>query len=127
MLTGKLGELAAFKYFTGTLGKIVKWVNKYNETGLPYDLVVEEEGGHIGYIERKATKSARKDWFNISTREWQFAAEKGESFSISHVLLLSDKEVKITVYTNPIKLCQHDKLQLVVLMPMQWKDFAIVS
>ncbi|XP_022722630.1 uncharacterized protein LOC111279838 isoform X2 [Durio zibethinus] len=80
LLTGKLGELAAFKYFTGTLGKTVTWVNKDNETGLPYDLVVNDEG-HIEYIEVKATKSARKDWFNISTREWQFAAEKG-SFGI---------------------------------------------
>ncbi|XWS09171.1 hypothetical protein CRYUN_Cryun40dG0063400 [Craigia yunnanensis] len=127
LLTGKLGEFAAFKYFSGTLGKTVKWVNKDNETGLPYDLVVEEEGDDIEYIEVKATKSARKDWFNISTREWQFAAEKGESFSIAHVFLLNDKEAKITVYTNPIKLCQHGKLQLVVLMPRQWKDFAIVS
>ncbi|XP_021290702.1 uncharacterized protein LOC110421426 [Herrania umbratica] len=126
LLTGKLGELAAFKYFTGKLGKTVKWVNKDNETGLPYDLVVEEEGGHIEYIEVKATKSARKDWFNISTREWQFAAEKGDSFSIAHVLL-SDNEAKLTVYTNPIKLCQHGKLQLVVLMPRQRKDFAVMS
>lgn len=127
LLTGKLGELAAFEYFGGTLGKKVKWVNKDNETGLPYDLVVEEEGGGIEYIEVKATRSARKDWFNISTREWQFAAEKGESFSIAHVHLLSDNEAKITVHTNPIKLCQHGKLQLVVLMPKQRKDLVIVS
>ncbi|XVF65262.1 hypothetical protein PTKIN_Ptkin09bG0233400 [Pterospermum kingtungense] len=127
LLTGKLGELAAFKYFGGTLGKTVKWVNKESETGLPYDLLVEEEGGDVEYIEVKATKSARKDWFHISTREWQFAAEKGNSFSIAHVLLLSDNEAKITVYTNPIKLCQHGKLQLVVLMPKQRKDLAIFS
>ncbi|TYI36077.1 hypothetical protein ES332_A03G117400v1 [Gossypium tomentosum] len=127
LLTGKLGELAAFKYFTGTSGKKVKWVNKDNETGLPYDLVVEDERGHIEYVEVKATKSARKDWFNISTREWQFAAEKGDSFSIAHVFLLSEKDAKIAVYTNPIKLCQLGKLQLVVLMPRQRKDSTIVS
>ncbi|KAL4272173.1 hypothetical protein GQ457_13G017120 [Hibiscus cannabinus] len=127
LLTGKLGELAAFKYFTGTSGKTVKWVNKDSETGLPYDLVVEDERGHIEYVEVKATKSARKDWFNISTREWQFAAEKGDSFSIAHVFLLSDKEAKIAVYTNPIKLCQHGKLQLVVLMPRQRQDSTIAS
>ncbi|TYH83645.1 hypothetical protein ES332_D02G145400v1 [Gossypium tomentosum] len=127
LLTGKLGELVAFKYFTGTSGKKVKWVNKDNETGLPYDLVVEDERGNIEYVEVKATKSARKDWFNISTREWQFAAEKGDSFSIAHVFLLSEKDAKIAVYTNPIKLCQLGKLQLVVLMPRQRKDSTIVS
>ncbi|KAK8480690.1 hypothetical protein V6N11_070955 [Hibiscus sabdariffa] len=127
LLTGKLGELVAFKYFTGTSGKTVKWVNKDSETGLPYDLVVEDESGRIEYVEVKATKSARKDWFNISTREWQFAVEKGDSFSIAHVFLLSDKEAKIAVYTNPIKLCQHGKLQLVVLMPRQRQDSTIIS
>ncbi|XP_039016487.1 protein NO VEIN-like [Hibiscus syriacus] len=127
LLTGKLGELAAFNYFASTSGKTVKWVNKDIETGLPYDLVVEDGGGHIEYVEVKATKSARKDWFNISTREWQFAAEQGESFSIAHVFLLSDKEAKISVHTNPIKLCQQGKLQLVVLMPRQRQDSIIVS
>lgn len=116
--TGKLGELAAFKHFGCNLGKKVKWVNKDNETGLPYDLLVEDEGGRFEYIEVKATRSARKDWFNISTREWQFAAEKGEAFCIAHVLL-SETNARLTIYRNPVKLCQLGKLQLVVLMPRQ--------
>ncbi|KAL5848549.1 hypothetical protein ACOSQ4_006562 [Xanthoceras sorbifolium] len=115
--TGKEGELAAFKHFTGLLGKMaVKWVNEINETGLPYDIVIGEKESEREYIEVKATKSARKDWFNITMREWQFAVEKGETFSVAHVLL-SDGDPKVTVYKNPVKLCQHGKLQLVVMMP----------
>ncbi|KAK4855097.1 hypothetical protein QYF36_003958 [Acer negundo] len=115
--TGKDGELAAFKHFTGLFGKkAVKWVNEINETGLPFDIVIEETESEREYIEVKATKSARKDWFNVTVREWQFAVEKGETFSVARVIL-SDSDAKVTVYKNPVKLCQQGKLQLVVMMP----------
>ncbi|KAG6731183.1 hypothetical protein I3842_01G116900 [Carya illinoinensis] len=124
--TGRLGELVAFKYIIGKAGNtVVKWVNEDSETGLPYDIVVGEENCRE-YIEVKATKSRKKDWFNISTREWQFAVDKGESFSIAHVLL-SNNAARVSVYKNPVKLCQSGKLQLVVMMPRQQKDFSIVS
>lgn len=114
MLTGRHGEFVAFKYFVGKLGEpFVKWVNETNETGLPYDLVV----GDDEYIEVKATRSARKDWFHITSREWQFAVEKGESFSIAHVVFLPNDSAAVTVYKNPIRLCQCGKLQLALLMP----------
>ncbi|XP_019264189.1 PREDICTED: uncharacterized protein LOC109241829 [Nicotiana attenuata] len=114
MLTGRHGEFVAFKYFVGKLGEpFVKWVNETNETGLPYDLVV----GDDEYIEVKATRSARKDWFHITSREWQFAVEKGESFSIAHVVFLPNDSAAVTIYKNPIRLCQRGKLQLALLMP----------
>ncbi|KAK1591130.1 hypothetical protein Q3G72_002764 [Acer saccharum] len=110
--TGKDGELAAFKHFTRLFGKrVVKWVNEINETGLPYDIVIWEKESEREYIEVKATKSARKVRFNITVRQWQFAVEKGETFSVAHVIL-SDSDAKVTVYKNPVKLCQQGKLQL---------------
>ncbi|OMO71017.1 Leucine-rich repeat, typical subtype [Corchorus capsularis] len=124
-LTGKLGELAAFKFFSGRFGESVKWVNRDNETGLPYDLVIEGKDGHIEeYIEVKTTRFGRKDWFKISTREWQFGSVKGGSFSIAHVFLLSDKDAVVSVYKDPIKLCQQGKLHLVIMLPRQpqWSD-----
>ena len=33
----------------------------------------------------------RKDWFDVSTREWQFALEKGDLFSIARVMLGTKK------------------------------------
>ncbi|KAK3000430.1 hypothetical protein RJ639_021849, partial [Escallonia herrerae] len=77
IITGRLGELVAFKYFAGKVGETsVKWVNESKETGLPYDIVVGDKKMGREYIEVKATKYARKDWFIISAREWQFAIEK---------------------------------------------------
>ncbi|XP_006360949.1 uncharacterized protein [Solanum tuberosum] len=109
LLTGRLGEFVAFKYFVGNHGEpFVKWVNETNETGLPYDLVV----GDDEYIEVKATRATGKDWFHITSREWQFAVEKGESFSLAHVVLSPDNTAMVTVYKNPVSLCQLGKLQL---------------
>ncbi|XP_055813894.1 protein NO VEIN-like isoform X2 [Solanum dulcamara] len=109
LLTGRLGEFVAFKYFVGKHGEpFVKWVNETNETGLPYDLVV----GDDEYIEVKATTATGKDWFHITSREWQFAVEKGESFSIAQVVLSPDNTAMVTVYKNPVSLCQLGKLQL---------------
>lgn len=128
MLTGRLGEHLAFKYFIGKLGEpMVKWVNEDNETGLPYDIVVGNQENSVEFVEVKATKSPRKDWFLISMREWQFAMEKGEAFSIARVVLLGNNVARVSVFKNPVKLCQLGKLQLVVMMPKQEKESSIVS
>ncbi|XP_019184070.1 PREDICTED: uncharacterized protein LOC109178975 isoform X2 [Ipomoea nil] len=111
LLTGRLGEFVAFKYFIGNVGNAsVKWVNETFETGLPYDLVV----GDQEYIEVKATTNVRKDWFKISAREWQFAVEQGELYSIAHVMLSVTNTATVTVYKNPAKLIQLGKLQLAI-------------
>ncbi|KAJ7015719.1 hypothetical protein NC653_004883 [Populus alba x Populus x berolinensis] len=86
MATGREGEQVAFNHLTQKFGQVVKWVNQDNETGLPYDMVIEV-GSSKEYIEVKATRSSMKNWFEISFREWHFAVEKGECFSILHVLL----------------------------------------
>lgn len=128
MLTGRLGEHIAFKYFVGKAGKIVvRWVNEDSETGLPYDIVMGEKEGCKEFVEVKSTKSPRKDWFLISMREWQFAIEKGEAFSIARVALLGNKVARVSVFKNPAKLCQQGKLQLAMMMPKKQNEFAIVS
>ncbi|KAH7833599.1 hypothetical protein Vadar_008001 [Vaccinium darrowii] len=129
MLTGRLGELVAFNYFTTNFGaECVTWVNKDNETGLPYDIVIEEEGKSSEYIEVEATRSLKEDWFFISSRESQFAFENGESFSIVHVGLSdsNNNRARITVFKNPVRLCHQGKLQLDV-MPKQLQEFSTIS
>ncbi|GAB4844079.1 hypothetical protein Ancab_014043 [Ancistrocladus abbreviatus] len=126
-LIGRLGELVAFRYFCGKDGKaLVKWVNEDDETGLPYDIVIGENERIREYIEVKATRYASKGWFVVSTREWQFAVDKGDSFSIAHVVLTSGNAARITIYKNPFKLCQFGKLQLAIMMPKQQRASSVV-
>ncbi|KAG7028754.1 hypothetical protein SDJN02_09935, partial [Cucurbita argyrosperma subsp. argyrosperma] len=129
MATGRLGEQVAFKYFTEKFSNtVVEWVNEDSETGFPFDIIIgDDDDDNRQYIEVKSTRSTKKDWFDISVREWQFAVEKGESFSIAHVLLLANNVARVLVFKNPVKLCQSSKLQLALLMPKQQKEFSIVS
>lgn len=118
--TGKKGEEIAFRYYAAKYGKeaVVSWVNEQSETGLPYDLVIENRGGKKEYIEVKATVSAAKDSFNLTVNEWQFANEKGESYVIAHVLLGNSNAI-LTQHRNLVKLCQEGHLRLMIIMPNQ--------
>ncbi|KAK4489070.1 hypothetical protein RD792_004864 [Penstemon davidsonii] len=120
-LTGRLGELVAFKYLEGNSSNVsVKWVNEANETGLPYDITIESDENNSTskeYIEVKATKVATKNWFLITMREWEFAIEKGESFSIAHVILADENMAKVSIYKNPARLCHLGNLKLAFVVP----------
>ncbi|MFS7916430.1 hypothetical protein Hanom_Chr02g00177031 [Helianthus anomalus] len=93
-----------------------------SETGLPYDIEDCDDENRKEYIEVKTTDSKTKDWFEISVREWQFAVEKGESFSIARVVLSGDKRARLAVFKNPPRLCQLGQLKLAVLMSEKQKD-----
>lgn len=115
--TGRTGEAMVYKHFVEQLGSNnVRWVNREIETGLPYDLVINRGENLIEYVEVKATTSSNKDWFYISTREWQFALEKGDAFSIARVVLSAGQKASILMLQNPHKLCQKKQLHLALLM-----------
>lgn len=113
--TGRLGEAAAFAYFGEKLKNLVTWVNKDVETGLPYDLIIDNNKD-VEYIEVKTTRSKNKNWFEISLKELEFAFEKGDGFSIARVVLNGPNKAKITVFRNPLKLFRNKVLNLAVLM-----------
>ncbi|CAN8295013.1 unnamed protein product [Cochlearia groenlandica] len=121
--TGKKGEQVAYRYFVAKHDKeaVVRWVNDQSETGLPYDVVIEHRGGKKEYVEVKATVTAGKDYFNLTVNEWQFAYEKGESYSIVHVLLGNSNAI-LTQHRNVVKLCNDGHLKLLILMPNQRDD-----
>uniref|UniRef100_A0A804M5T2 Protein NO VEIN C-terminal domain-containing protein n=1 Tax=Zea mays TaxID=4577 RepID=A0A804M5T2_MAIZE len=114
--TGRLGEELVEKYLAKQLGSNnVRWVNNRIETGLPYDIVITHPEGFTEYVEVKTTVSSRKDWFDVSAREWQFALEKGDSFSIARVIL-GTKKASIEMLKNPHKLCKQKALRLALLI-----------
>jgi hypothetical protein len=115
--TGRLGEALVHKYFAEQLGSNnVRWVNQETETGLPYDIVITRKGNFREYVEVKATVSSKKDWFYVTSREWQFALEKGDSFSIARVALSGTKKASIEMLKNPYKLYQQKALKLALLI-----------
>ncbi|KNA20999.1 hypothetical protein SOVF_047330 isoform B [Spinacia oleracea] len=123
MRIGRVGEMVASRYFEGKADGTTKvdWVNRDKETGLPYDIIIGDKQKQE-YIEVKASRYSKKDWFVISTREWQFAAEKGDSYSIAYVVLSGQNLARIMIYKNPVKLCQLGKLQLTVTIPRSYQE-----
>uniref|UniRef100_A0ACD5X9X7 Uncharacterized protein n=1 Tax=Avena sativa TaxID=4498 RepID=A0ACD5X9X7_AVESA len=119
--TGRIGEALVHRHFTDLLGSNnVRWVNEETESGLPYDLVITRGDDLIEYVEVKATTSSKKDWFYITTREWQFALEKGDEFTIARVMVSGEKKAASIKYlNNPHKLCQKKRLHLALLIG-QW-------
>ncbi|XP_040378026.1 protein NO VEIN isoform X2 [Oryza brachyantha] len=115
--TGRRGEAAAHQYFVDIFGSNnVRWVNQDSETGLPYDIVITHKEGFTEYVEVKATKYCTKEWFHITSREWQFALEKGDSSSIAYVVFSGTKKARFLILKNPYKLCQQKSLHLALVM-----------
>ncbi|XP_044946062.1 protein NO VEIN-like isoform X3 [Hordeum vulgare subsp. vulgare] len=128
--TGRLGEAAVHQYLVRQLGSSnVKWVNEEKESGLPYDIVITPEGGAAEYVEVKATVTSNKDWFHITPNEWQFALEKGDSFSIAHVVLKGSEKANIMMMKNPQKLCHQkvDDLNFALVMSKKYRKLNQIS
>ncbi|XP_057847024.2 protein NO VEIN isoform X2 [Cryptomeria japonica] len=117
-LTGRLGEYVVYKYLTEKYGLMsVNWVNEKEETGSPFDMILSKADGKKEFIEVKATRSENKDWFEITTRELEFASKNSECFTIIRVFLTLSQSVKFVLLANPIKLCQQKFIKLVILTP----------
>lgn len=123
LITGRLGEAAVHKYWVEKLlgSSSVKWMNEDIESGLPYDITITE-GDTIEYVEVKTTVIANKNWFYISRRELQFAAEKEDSLTIANVLLSKPDKASILFLKNPHKLLRQRDLNLALVMSMRCEE-----
>lgn len=121
-MTGRAGEEVAYHYLTKKNGATrVKWVNEDGETGAAFDMIVTTESGQQEFVEVKTTRSQHKDWFEISTREWEFAQVQGDLFTVLRVILSgSEHPVQILHLPNLVKLCHERVLQLAVLLPSSY-------
>ncbi|CAM6113575.1 unnamed protein product [Calypogeia fissa] len=118
--TGRSGEALVYHYLSSHYGAAahVKWLNQDSESGAAYDIVVIKDSGREEFVEVKATRSAGKDWFEISPYEWDFARSHPDSFSIIRVCLGStSQQAKLLRLPNPVKLAQDRVLQLALLLP----------
>ncbi|KAK3086464.1 hypothetical protein FSP39_018803 [Pinctada imbricata] len=89
-----------------------------DETGNPYDfeVIVEgEEGTEVIYIEVKSTLSDKKDLFEISAQQVDFARQVKERFHIYRVFNAGDMETVRLVRIDNLSLCM-DKKQVKLCM-----------
>lgn len=88
-IIGRQGEELVDKFFAEQFQKGVivsyTWVNKDEESGLPYDFYVEKADGEIFYLDVKSTDYKFEQKMIFSSQEINFAAEKGNKYYIYRV------------------------------------------
>ena len=87
---GRWGEDCVFKLMqkmaeVTTGSEVVTWVNESNESGLPYDIVINEKTGDTTFIEVKSTSSPEKYVLEISSQEIQCAFKKKGRYHLYRV------------------------------------------
>lgn len=112
--SGRLGELATFKYLQ-KLDSVFVWVNQLEESMLPYDFILINQQKQRIYIEVKTTSNMNVNYFNLSMREIQQAIENLSNFHVYFVKInnkdLSDVEFQI--FDNLVDQIKSKKISLI--------------
>ncbi len=62
----------------------VKWLNKDYDQGIGCDIEIVENGIKF-YVEVKSTKTDKKEWFDVSRKQWEMIGEHGDKYIIYRV------------------------------------------
>ncbi len=87
----------------------VVWMNKDEESGLPYDFKVIENGKEQ-FIDVKGTPSRSKDIVYLSPNEWIFMFDKGKDYYIYRVYNAGQLSARIEIIENPSDLLMNGKI-----------------
>ena len=66
-------------------GVEVHWINETEESGVPYDIVITNQGSAVTYVEVKSTVKEQKELVEISAQQVAFALEKEASVHLYQV------------------------------------------
>lgn len=104
---GRWGERFVFAYLQRVSqqvadGALIRWVNEERESGLCYDIRVEDGAGKTkAYIEVKATRKVGRHFCEVGQSEWDFAREHGETYAIYRVQGVGRSDVSLAVIPDP--------------------------
>jgi len=93
----------------------IVWLNKRNDRGIGYDLVIKKYGSEVEYIEVKTKTQEGKELIEVTGTQWEFARKlfeqnEGEKYSFYVVLNAGKENAEIHILRNPIKLWKEGKL-----------------
>ncbi len=113
---GKWSEEAVYKYLKDlNIYSMITWVNEKEESRLPYDFCVIENGEEK-YIEVKGTPSSNKDLFYLSINEWHLMAKQKENYSILRVYNSGKTNIQIRVFSNPFEQIEEGKIKIALIV-----------
>ncbi|KAF7457262.1 superfamily I helicase [Cryptosporidium felis] len=127
---GKVGEKAAYNYLKKmyerkiTLNEVaIKWINETEESGLPYDIIIDFCNNEINkriYIEVKSSSKKERNYFYITSNEWQFAQKEQNEYWIIQVLgvrpgIHNRNILEYRMIKNPYEYWRSGNLQMLLL------------
>lgn len=107
---GRWGERFVYNYLKSVLGRRgcisagakVRWVNEASESGLSYDICVDDASGvTIKYVEVKATRGSGQHAFEVSHAEWAFAQQHGSQYAIYRVHNAGSSSISLSIVPDP--------------------------
>lgn len=101
----EINDISVFSQDGENIAEIC-WLNKNGEKGIGHDIEVTENGLKE-CIEVKSTKTATKDWFDITRAQWEYAKAMGENFKIYRVYNAGTHTARINIIKNPYKFWQN--------------------
>ena len=122
---GRWGEQLVYDYLLqqkASHGEIcdVHWNNRDGESGKPFDFEVTcklEDEAYTLYVEVKATKSSKKEIFEISSNEVNFACGKGKHYHIYRVFRAGTAtEVRLVRLTNVAHKMDNKEVRLLMVI-----------
>lgn len=99
-----------------TLAELL-WLNKVKDTGVGHDIVLIKQGVKE-YIEVKATKTDKKEWFDLSPKQWELANEHKERFHIYRVYNAGTPNARVVAVDNPRALWEQGKLRVYAVIQL---------
>lgn len=87
----------------------VDWLNAIGDSGEGYDIKVTEKNSEW-YIEVKTTKTDKKDWFDISSKQWEIMEKEGDMFHIYRVYNAGTQKAYIVDIPNPYEMWREGNL-----------------
>ncbi|KAG8469988.1 hypothetical protein KFE25_006443 [Diacronema lutheri] len=110
---GRWGEQLVYQLLLLThAGAGVRWLNEASESGLGYDLELMLGGRRI-FVEVKSTRHARKNVFQISSREWELARKMGDGYHLYRVYAAMDPAlVAVDHVVDPVRMLESGQIAL---------------
>lgn len=97
---------------------VVEWVNQQQESWLPFDLILREavSGAVLCYVEVKTSRDSARQFFDMTQRELEFAAQQGDRYHILRIRGVSSGSPTLERLINPVNLWRQQAVRVCVVL-----------
>jgi len=126
LITGHIGEYIAYKYLSNKYRHqtdlvLIKWENEHEESHLPYDILLIENGKE-NYIEVKSTRKYNQHSFPLSFNQIETIIQHPENYFIYRVYIDENKLLILDKVEWRLKHKEHLSCFLTIESPSNYQN-----